>query len=52
MKKKSAFTFIEVIIAIAVFAVGVLSVLRLITQNLALLDTTQIRTTATFLAKE
>ena len=52
MKKKSAFTFIEVIIAITVFAIGVLAVLRLITQNLATLDTTQTRTTATFLAKE
>jgi prepilin-type N-terminal cleavage/methylation domain-containing protein len=52
MKKKSAFTFIEVIIAITVFAIGVLAVLRLITQNLVTLDTTQARTTATFLAKE
>lgn len=52
MKKKSAFTFIEVIIAITVFAIGVLAVLRLITQNLVTLDTTQMRTTATFLAKE
>lgn len=52
MKKKSAFTFIEVIIAISVFAIGVLAVLRLITQNLVTLDATQSRTTATFLAKE
>lgn len=52
MKKKLAFTFIEVIIAITVFAIGVLAVLRLITQNLAMLDLTQMRTTATFLAKE
>lgn len=52
MKKKSAFTFIEVIIAITVFAIGVLAVLRLITQNLVTLDNTQMRTTATFLAKE
>lgn len=52
MKKKLAFTFIEVIIAITVFAIGVLAVLRLITQNLVTLDETQIRTTATFLAKE
>jgi prepilin-type N-terminal cleavage/methylation domain-containing protein len=52
MYKKSAFTFIEVIIAITVFAVGVLAVLRLITQNLVTLDTTEARTTATFLAKE
>jgi len=52
MKKKSAFTFIEVIIAISVFAIGVLAVLRLITQNLVTLDATQSRTMATFLAKE
>jgi prepilin-type N-terminal cleavage/methylation domain-containing protein len=52
MKKRSAFTLIEVIIAIAVFAIGVLAVLRLITQNLATLDITEARTTATFLAKE
>lgn len=52
MKKKSAFTFIEVMIAITVFAIGVLAVLRLITQNLVTLDATQSRTTATFLAKE
>lgn len=52
MKKISAFTFIEVVIAITVFAIGVLAVLRLITQNLVTLDNTQMRTTATFLAKE
>lgn len=52
MKNKAAFTFIEVIIAITVFAIGVLAVLRLITQNLVTLDITQSRTTATFLAKE
>ena len=52
MKKKSAFTLIEVIIAITVFAIGVLAVLRLIVQNLVTLDNTQMRTTATFLAKE
>ncbi|MFA7298070.1 MAG: prepilin-type N-terminal cleavage/methylation domain-containing protein [Candidatus Absconditabacterales bacterium] len=52
MRKKSGFTFIEVIIAITVFAIGVLAVLRLITQNLVTLDITQMRTNATFLAKE
>lgn len=52
MKRKSAFTFIEVIVAITVFAIGVLAVLRLITQNLVTLDQTQTRTSATFLAKE
>ena len=52
MKHKSAFTLIEVMIAITVFAIGVLAVLRLITQKLVTLDATQSRTTATFLAKE
>ena len=52
MKRKSWFTFIEVIVAITVFAIGVLAVLRLITQNLVTLDATQLRTNATFLAKE
>lgn len=52
MKHKSWFTFIEVIIAITVFAIWVLAVLRLIIQNLVTLDTTQMRTTAAFLAKE
>ena len=50
--RKSAFTFIEILVAISVFAIGVLAVLRLITQNLVTLDLTQTRTTATFLAKE
>ena len=52
MKKHFAFTFIEILVAITVFAIGVLAVLRLITQNLVTLDHTQDRTTATFLAKE
>jgi len=52
MKKKFAFTFIEILVAITVFAIGVLAVLRLITQNLVTLDATETRTTATFLAKE
>jgi prepilin-type N-terminal cleavage/methylation domain-containing protein len=52
MKRKSAFTFIEVIIAITVFAIGILAVLRLIAQNLVALDSTQLRTSATLLAKE
>lgn len=52
MKRKSAFTFIEMLVAITVFAIGVLAVLRLVTQNLATLDITQTRTTATLLAKE
>ena len=52
MKKRWAFTFIELIVALVVFSIGVLAVLRLITQNLVTLDITQSRTMATFLAKE
>jgi prepilin-type N-terminal cleavage/methylation domain-containing protein len=52
MHKKSGFTLIEVIIAITVFAIGVLAILRLVGQNLITLDTTQLRTSATFFAKE
>ncbi len=52
MKRRLAFTFIEILVAITVFAIGVLAVLRLITQNLITLDVTETRTTATFLAKE
>ncbi|MEI8090964.1 MAG: prepilin-type N-terminal cleavage/methylation domain-containing protein [bacterium] len=52
MKKVRAFTFIEIMIAIAVFSIGVLAVLRLVTQNLVSMDKTGTRTVATFLAKE
>lgn len=53
MKRRlSAFTFIEMMVAITVFAIGVLAVLRLITQNLVSMDRTETRTMATFLAKE
>lgn len=50
--RKSWFTLIEVMIAITVFAIGVLAVLRLLTSNLVMMDKTQNRTIATFLAKE
>jgi len=39
-------------IAITVFAIGVLAVLRLLTSNLVTVDKTETRTIATFLAKE
>ena len=39
-------------IAITVFAIGVLAVLRLLTSNLVTMDKTENRTIATFLAKE
>jgi prepilin-type N-terminal cleavage/methylation domain-containing protein len=49
---KKAFTFIEIMIAITVFSIGVLAVLRLVTSNLVTMDKTETRTVATFLAKE
>lgn len=50
--RKSWFTLIEIMIAITVFAIGVLAVLRLLTSNLVTMDRTENRTIATFLAKE
>ena len=52
MKKKLAFTLIEILIAISVFAIGILAVLRVLTWNLSVLDTTNIKLQATVLAKE
>lgn len=52
MKKKFAFTLIEILIAISVFAIGILAVLRVLTWNLSVLDTTNIKLQATVLAKE
>jgi prepilin-type N-terminal cleavage/methylation domain-containing protein len=52
MKKKQAFTFIEVIIAIVVFAIGILAVLSLLTNNLKFMDRNNLRLQATLLAKE
>ncbi len=51
-RRKSAFTLIEIMIALTVFAIGILAVLRLITQNLISMDKAETRTLATFLAKE
>ena len=39
-------------IAIAVFSIGVLAVMRVLTQNLVTMDKVETRTTATFLARE
>lgn len=50
--KKRWFTLIEIMIAITVFSIGVLAVLRLITSNLVTMDKVENRTVATFLAKE
>jgi prepilin-type N-terminal cleavage/methylation domain-containing protein len=52
MLKKRGFTFIEVMIVIAVFSIGVLAVLRLVIYNMSAVKTLETRTTATFLAKE
>lgn len=50
--KKSGFTFIEVMIVIAVFSIGVLAVLKMVIANMSAMDSINTRTTATFLAKE
>ncbi len=52
MQKKSAFTFIEVMIAIVIFSVGILTIMRLITDNLETMDKNNIKIQATLLAKE
>ena len=52
MKKKKAFTFIEIMIAIVIFSIWILSILRLVTSNLSLMDKNNLRTQATLLAKE
>ena len=52
MRKKLAFTLIEILIAISVFAIGILAVLRVLTGNLSTLDTANIKLQATVLAKE
>jgi prepilin-type N-terminal cleavage/methylation domain-containing protein len=52
MKKKYAFTFIEVMIAIVIFSVGILAVLSLVTNNLKSMDRNNLRLQATLLAKE
>ena len=46
------FTFIEVLMVIAVFSIGVLAVLKMITYNIAAADTIRLKTTASFLANE
>lgn len=52
MKKKYAFTFIEIMITIVIFSVGVLAVLSLVTNNLKSMDSNNLRLQATLLAKE
>ena len=52
MKKKFAFTLIEILIAITVFAIGVLAVLRVLTWNLSIMDHTNMKLQSTVLGKE
>lgn len=52
MIKKVAFTLIEMLIAITVFAIGVLAVLRVLTWNLSILDHAEMKLQSTVLAKE
>lgn len=52
MKKKFWFTLIEILIAITVFAIGVLAVLRVLTWNLSIMDQTSMKLQSTVLAKE
>lgn len=52
MKKLSGFTFIEIIIAIFVFSVGILAVLQVMTRNLSIVAQSQTKTTAAMFAQE
>lgn len=52
MKKKQAFTFIEIMIAIVIFSIGILAVLNLVTKNLKSMDQNNLKLNATLLAKE
>lgn len=50
--KYSGISLIEVVIALFVFGIGILWILRLITQNIATVDDIKIKTQATLLSKE
>lgn len=52
MRKLSWFTFIEIVIAIFVFSVGILAVLQVMTKNLSLVAQSQTKTTAASFAQE
>lgn len=52
MKKKYAFTLIETMIAIVVFSIGVLAVLRVLTWDLSLMDHTDMKLQSTVFWKE
>ena len=49
---KKWFTFIEMMIAIAVFSIGILVVLQMIIHNLTVVDTAKLKTTGTLIAQE
>jgi prepilin-type N-terminal cleavage/methylation domain-containing protein len=49
---KKGMTLLEVIIALFVFAVGILAVVRVITTNISLIDTMKTKIEAESLAKE
>jgi len=51
-KQKAGFTFIEMMIAISVFSIGIIVVLQLIIKNLTVVDTAKLRTAGTLIAKE
>lgn len=50
--KFPALTLIEILISIAVFSIGILSISYLIISNVGLSERTKLKTTATMLAKE
>ena len=49
---KRGMTLIEVLIALFVFAVGILAVVRVMTTNISVIDTMKVRMQAESLAKE
>ncbi len=52
MKQKSWLSLIEVLIAIVIFAVGILAVLRMVTHSLLTIDKVKIQTDAAMLASQ
>lgn len=52
MYTKKGMTLLEVVIALFVFAVGILAVVRVMTTNIAIIDTMKVRIQAESLAKE
>jgi|GEM_PF-6173812 len=52
IEQAKAITLIEILISIAVFSVGILSISYLIISNIGLSERAKMKTTATMLAKE